>query len=244
MELTDKVALITGSTGGIGAATAQLMATAGARVIVTGRNAQRGAATVQTITERGGTARFIAADLTDLASLRRLAEQAGVVDILVNNAAIFAGAPTVAQDVASFDAALAANVRAPFFLTAALAPGMIAKGSGSIVNVSTMAASIGVAGLSAYGATKAALESLTRTWAAEFSPAGVRVNTVAPGPTRTDMMLAMMGEPNAMQVAKTTLLGRLAMPHEIAEVIFFLATDRASYLTGATIAADAGRTAI
>lgn len=114
------------------------------------------------------------------------------------------------QDPSTLDESLAANVRAPYLLTAALVPAMIAKGSGSIVKVSTMAARIGLPGLSVYSATKAALESLTRTWAAEFSPAGVRVNTVAPGPTRTDMVLANMGEENAEQFAKTTLLGRLA----------------------------------
>lgn len=244
MELSDKVALVTGSTGGIGAETARLMAAAGAEVIVSGRNAERGAATVASIKETGGRTRFIAADLTDPAALRRLAEEAGPVDILVNNAAIFPGAPTVDQDPTTLDETLAANIRAPYLLTAALVPAMIARGSGSIVNVSTMAARIGLPGLSVYSASKAALESLTRTWAAEFSPAGVRVNTVAPGPTRTDMVLATMGEENAEQFAKTTVLGRLASPREIAEVILFLASDRASYLTGATLAADAGRTAI
>ena len=243
MELTGKTALVAGSTAGIGAETARLLAAAGAEVVVSGRNAERGTATVRTITDHGGRARFVPADLTDLDSLRRLADEAGAVDVLVNNAGVFPGAPTVSQDVESFDAALAANVRAPYFLTAALAPAMVARGTGSIVNVSTMAARVGMPGLSVYSATKAALESLTRTWAAEFGPAGVRVNTVAPGPTRTDMVLAAMGEEGAQQIAKTTLLGRLATPREIAEVILFLATDRAAYLTGATIAADAGRTA-
>lgn len=244
LELTGKIALVTGATGGIGGLAAELLAVAGAEVVVSGRDAGRGAATVRAITGKGGRARFVAADLTDSGALRRLAEEAGEVDILVNNAAIFPGGPTVSQDVASFDAALAANVRAPYFLTAALAPGMVARGSGSIVNVSTMAARIGMAGLSVYSATKAALEALTRTWAAEFSPAGVRVNTVAPGPTRTDMVLATMGEEGAEQIGKSTLLGRMATPREIAEVILFLATDRASYVTGATIAADGGRTAV
>ncbi|EPD68741.1 MULTISPECIES: SDR family NAD(P)-dependent oxidoreductase [Streptomyces] len=243
MELSNKRALVTGGTGGIGSETARLLAAEGAEVIVSGRDAGRGAATVRSITDAGGRARFLAADLTDLDSLRRLAEAAGDVDVLVNNAAIFPGAPTVDQDVDTFDTALAANIRAPYFLTAALAPAMIAKGAGSIVNVSTMAARIGVPGLSLYSATKAALESLTRTWAVEFSPAGVRVNTVAPGPTRTDMVLGTVGEEGAEQFAKTTILGRLATPREIAEVILFLATERSAYLTGATIAADAGRTA-
>jgi NAD(P)-dependent dehydrogenase (short-subunit alcohol dehydrogenase family) len=244
MELTGKLALITGSTGGIGSESARLMAAAGAEVVVSGRDAERGAATVRSIVQSGGAARFVAADLTDPESLRRLAEQAGAVDILVNNAAVFPGAPTVSQDIETFDAALAANIRAPYFLTAALVPAMIAKGSGSVINVSSMAARIGMPGLSVYSATKAALESLTRTWAAEFSPAGVRVNTVAPGPTRTDAVLAAMGEEGAGQMGKSTLLGRAAAPREIAEVILFLATDRAAYITGATIAADAGRTAI
>ena len=243
MELNGKIALVTGSTAGIGAEVARLLAAAGAEVVVTGRNAERGAATVGSITAAGGRAHFVPADLSDLDSLQRLAAEAGAVDILVNNAAIFPGAPTVSQDVVSFDAALAANIRAPYFLTAALAPGMVARGSGSIVNISTMAARIGMPGLSVYSATKAALESLTRTWAAEFSAAGVRVNTVAPGPTRTDMVLASMGEEGAQQVGRTTMLGRLATPREIAEVVYFLASDRAAYLTGATIAADAGRTA-
>ncbi|MEV6513750.1 SDR family oxidoreductase [Streptomyces sp. NPDC051642] len=244
MKRSDKVALITGSTGGIGSETARLMAAAGADVVVSGRNAERGAATVRSITDADGRARFVAADLTDPTSLRRLADEAGTVDISVNNAAIFPGSPTVDQDPGTLDEALSANVRAPYLLTAALAPGMIAKGAGSIVNVSTMAARIGMPGLSVYSATKAALESLTRTWAAEFSPAGVRVNTVAPGPTRTDMVLATVGEEGAEQFTKTTALGRLAAPREIAEVILFLASDRASYLTGATVAADAGRTAV
>ncbi|GAB2724908.1 SDR family NAD(P)-dependent oxidoreductase [Kitasatospora kifunensis] len=243
-ELTGKTALVTGSTGGIGAETAKLLAAAGAEVVVSGRNAERGAATVQAITDSGGTARFIAAELTDLASLRQLADAAGEVDILVNNAGVFPGAPTVEQDVETFDAVLAANIRAPYFLTAALAPGMVARGSGSIINVSTMAASIGIPGLSVYSASKAALESLTRSWAAEFSPAGVRVNTVSPGPTRTDTILTTVGEDAAQQFADTTLLGRLAAPREIAEAILFLATDRAGYITGANLAVDAGRTAV
>ena len=135
-------------------------------------------------------------------------------------------------------------MRAPYLLTAALAPGMVARGAGVIINVSSMAARIGMPGLPVYSATKAALESLTRTWAAELSPAGVRVNTVAPGPTRTDMVLATVGEEGAAQIGATTLLGRSATPREIAEVILFLATDRAAYLTGATVAADGGRTAV
>ena len=257
MELTGKMALVTGGTGGIGSETAKLLAAAGAQVVITGRDAERGTSVVKAIAESGGSARFVAADLTDPRSLRALVQAVGAVDILVNNAALFPMGPTVSQDAAlgaaddvdsfditSFDAAFAANVRAPYQLTAALAPAMVARGSGAIVNVSSMAARIGMPGLPVYSATKAALESLTRTWAAELSPSGVRINTVAPGPTRTDMVLATMGEQGTAQAGATTLLGRPATPREIAEVIVFLATDRAAYLTGATIAADGGRTAV
>jgi len=121
---------------------------------------------------------------------------------------------------------------------------MIEKGSGSIINISTLAARVGMPGFSAYGATKAALEALSRAWAAEFGPAGVRVNTVVPGPTSTDGVLATLDEEGLRRTARTTLLGRLATPREIAEVILFLASDRARFITGATIAAGAGRPAI
>jgi NAD(P)-dependent dehydrogenase (short-subunit alcohol dehydrogenase family) len=162
----------------------------------------------------------------------------------VNNAAYLPTGLTTVQDLESFDIALATNLRAPYFLTAALVPAMIANGSGCIVNVSTMGARIGMSGVSAYSATKAALESLTRTWAAEFGPAGIRVNAVAPGPTRTEMVLAAIGAEVVAQLDAGTPLERLAAPDDIAETIGFLASDRARNVSGVTIAVDAGRTAV
>jgi NAD(P)-dependent dehydrogenase (short-subunit alcohol dehydrogenase family) len=236
------IALVTGSTSGIGAVTAALLAAEGYDVVVSGRDLGRGDAVVAKIVADGGSARFVSADLNDLDSVRHLAEAAGDVDVLINNAGVSPGAPLVSQDVASFEQSFDVNVRAPYFLTAALVPGMIARGAGSIVNVSTMAASVGMPGLSTYGATKAALESLTRTWAAELGGAGIRVNAVAPGPTATEMFTAM-GPENTGPIAASTILKRAAAPDEIARVIVFVATEAGSYLTGATIAADAGRTA-
>src|SRR5882724_12058608 len=127
-------------------------------------------------------ARFLGADLGNPAEIRRLAEQAGDIDVLVNNAGFSAWGPTADLDVAAFDGMFAANVRAPFYLVAAFAPGMAARGKGSIINISSMAGRLGLPGGAAYGATKAALVSLTQGWTAEFSPRGVRVNAVAPGP--------------------------------------------------------------
>jgi NAD(P)-dependent dehydrogenase (short-subunit alcohol dehydrogenase family) len=243
MELEGQTALITGSTAGIGAETARLFGREGAAVVVSGRDALRGEDVVQAIQDAGGEARFVQADLADLASIERLAAAAGDVDILVNNAALFPVAPHFAQTPESFDEAFAVNVRAPYFLSAALAPGMIAKGSGSIVNVTTMAAEIGMAGLSVYGATKAALNSFTRTLAAELADSGVRVNSIAPGPTRTDMV-ATMGDDAVEQLTATLPVGRLASPIEIAQSILFLASSQSSFVTGSTLAADGGRTAV
>jgi len=243
VELQDQRALVTGGTGGIGRAAALLLARAGAEVIISGRGAERGAEVVAAIEAEGGRARFLQADLNDLESVRRMADHVGDVDVLVNNAGIFPFAPTEEQDVASFEELFDVNVRAPFFLAAALLPKMAARGSGSVVNVSTAAAVKGVPGTSVYSATKAALESFTRTWAAEYGASGVRVNTVAPGPTRTDAVLRMLGD-GVEELAGRTPLARSAGPEEIAEVILFLASPRSSYVTGATLAADGGMTAV
>ena len=242
MELQNQRVLVTGSTAGIGRETALLFARRGATVVITGRDTERGAQTVAAIEAEGGRAEFIAADLKDIDAVRRLAEQVGEVDVLVNNAAVHTFAPTLEQDVESFDLTFDVNVRAPFFLTAALLPHMIARGSGVIVNISAMGASVGIADALVAGAAKAALEEFTRSWAAAFGANGIRVNTVAPGPTR-DTAAGTRGN-SLEQLGSTTPLGRTADPTEIAEAIVFLASPQASYITGATLAVDGGYTAI
>ena len=234
------VALVTGATSGIGREVARKLAVDGFSVLVHGRDAGRGAAVVAEITASGGQARFIAADLTDVAGIRRLADAAGDVDVLVNNAGFSWFGPTADLEPATFDQLFAANVRSAYYLVAAVAPQMAKRGTGSIINLGSMVGQIGLAGSAAYSATKAALTALTRSWAAEFSPQGVRVNTVAPGP-------AFTGGASPDRIAalgSTTLLARAAEPAEIAEVIAFLASPKAGYITGTVIAADGGRTAI
>src|SRR6478735_7828281 len=185
-SLEGQRALVTGATSGIGRAVALQLALDGAEVLVHGRDVARGADTVEEITSAGGKASFVAADLSDAADVQRLAREVGDIDILINNAGIALFAPTAEFEVSAFDTLFASNVRAPFFLVAAFAPGMAARGRGSIVNVGSMAGQIGLAGGAAYGATKAAIASLTRAWAAEFGGSGVRVNTVSPGPVLLD----------------------------------------------------------
>ncbi|MHA0285585.1 SDR family NAD(P)-dependent oxidoreductase [Mycobacterium sp. C3-094] len=236
MEMSGRRALVTGGTAGIGLACARSLADAGAEVIVTGRDVDRSrsAAAHPNI-------RFVSADMADLTAVSEVAG-AGDVDVLINNAAAFPGALTLEQDVASFERTLDVNIRGLYFLTAGVVDGMVQRGHGSIVNISSMVAAKGVPAASTYSATKAAVESLTRTWAVEFGRFGVRVNAVAPGPTRTEGVAAEWGEVNE-ELGRALPLGRTGRPEEIAQAVLFLASDRASFITGAILRVDGGGSA-
>jgi NAD(P)-dependent dehydrogenase (short-subunit alcohol dehydrogenase family) len=247
MTTDSSIALITGGTSGIGRAAANKLAQLGIHVLVVGRNAERGEKTVAEIRAAGGKADFISSDLRDASSAREVARRAvelgnGHVDILINNAGVFPFGPTHETTEEVFDSVFSLNVKAPYFLVAELAPLMAKRGKGAIVNVSTMVADYGAAGMSLYGSSKAAINLLTKAWVAEYGPSGVRVNAVSPGPTRTEGTDAM-GE-GLERLAAQAPAGRPATADEIAEAIVFLATDRASFIHGAKLAVDGGRTAI
>lgn len=242
MKLEAARALVTGSTSGIGEAIALRLATDGAQVVITGRDGERGDAVVAAIEAGGGRASFIAADLSTSEGARALAKAAidrlGAIDVLVNNAGSYHFAPVAAISDEQFDEMVALNLRATHVLGAELLPQMAARGHGAVINVTSVAAYAGSPGGSVYGATKAAVDLLTKAWAYEFGPAGVRVNAVSPGPTHTPGTSATAEAIDAMTAGFP--LGRAAAAQEIAAATAFLASDEASYVQGATVDVDGG----
>lgn len=248
-RLQHRTALVTGATSGIGKAIAFAMAAEGAHVIVSGRDTGRGNAVVAEITTAGGRADFVQADLGGgAAAVSTLATRTtevarGQLDILVNNAAyLVGGLETTATTEEIIDQAFAVSVKAPFLLTAALVPAMVARGQGVIINIGSINGLVGMTGAALYGSTKAAIHSLTKSWAAEFGPSGIRVNTVAPGPTLTDMIASL---PTIRErFIPVTPSRKLSTPAEVAAAVVFLATDEAANIHGATLSVDGGFTTI
>ncbi len=240
--LAGSTALVTGATSGIGREVALQLAQRGAEVVIHGRSAERGAKVVRDIQNSGGKARFVAADLNNADEVRRLATEAGQVDILINNAGIYKFGNTSETDDVTFDEHVNVNLRAPYILVQQLVPGMVARGAGAVVNVSTVAASVPAQGAGIYGATKAGLDQLTRVWANEFGKSGVRVNAVAAGPTDTPGVAVTPGLLEG--IGATTALGRPAEASEVANAVVFLSSVEASYINGAVLAATGGQRAI
>ena len=246
-RLAGKAALVTGATSNIGRAIAVAFGAEGAHVVVSGRDAGRGAAVVKEITAAGGRAGFVAADLDGSAGAsRRLAAAAtevlgGRIDVLVNNAGIYPPATTTTLDEATFDRIYQVNVKAPFFLTAAVAPAMAERGGGAVINLGSWVARLAVPVGSLYAATKGALETLTRAWSAEFGPAGVRVNAISPGVVHE----SPDGLPGpALAMMRGTPAGRPGTPDAIAAAAVYLASDEASFTHGAVLDVDGGRTGV
>lgn len=250
MDLEQRVALVTGSTSGIGAEIARRLGEAGVGVVVTGRDEDRGREVVGEITGAGGEALFIAHDLEDVDGSYRLVEETveafGKIDILVNNGGTLMAAPTPEVDAGTFDWAFRLNVRSAFFLTGMAAPRMVEQGWGRVINMSSISGQrgqLGRPGLALYGATKAALEQLTRSWAAEFGPYGVAVNCIAPGPTITPFTEKNLGlgDPETREgVGSNIPAGRVGEPSDVAAAALFLASEEAGYVQGVTLNVDGG----
>ncbi|MDH2428831.1 SDR family NAD(P)-dependent oxidoreductase [Sphaerisporangium sp. TRM90804] len=245
--LVGRTALVTGSSGGIGEAVARVLAASGAETVVSGRDPKRARAVVDTILAAGGRAHALTADLAaEPSAIRAFARDAeaalgGRVDILVNNAGVYPGSRTADVTDDEMQALWATNVRAPHVLVASLAPRMAARGYGAVVNIGSWMARVGVPYKALYPATKAAVEQLTRAWAAEYGPHGVRVNTVTPGATATRGTAKSAGR--LVEMTKATPAGVPIRPADIAFAVRFLVSDEAALVHGATLDVDGGLTA-
>lgn len=244
------VVLITGALTGIGRATAFAFAREGARLAVSGRRPEAGQALATELRAMGAEAEFIRADVREEGEVRDLVEQVvrrfGRIDAAINNAGTEGEVgPLVDQSSRNFEATFTTNVLGTLLSVKHELRAMLPQGSGSIVNLSSIAGQVGVAGASVYAASKHAVEGLTKSAALEAAAAGVRVNAVAPGPVATDMLDRFVG---GSEDAKAAFLSsmpakRAATAEEIAQTIVFLASDKARYLTGQCIAVDGGYTA-
>lgn len=239
--------LVTGASSGMGAASAVRLGRAGANVLVQGRDAERAAAVVSAVAEAGGTAEPVLVDLEDDAApalaVDLAFERFGALHGLVLNASLFDPQPLADTTRQSLERQWRTNVVAHYFLAQAAAPRM--EPGASILFVSSTTAHVGFAGCSAYAATKGAAEALARTLAVELAPAGIRVNTIAPGFVRTPMLQPHLdANPGYEQsLNDQTPSGRIGEAREIGELVAFLLSDKAAYVNGATITADGGWTA-
>ena len=249
-RLEGQTSLVTGSTSNIGRAIALAFAAEGSHVIVSGRSAERGAEVVGRIRHTGGRADFVAADLDgspqasrDLAT-EALAALGGRIDVLVNNAGIFPRTTTATTNEATFDQVYGVNVKAPYFLTAAIAPVMATAGRGVIINLGSWIARLGIPS-ALYSSTKGALETLTKAWAAEFGPSGVRVNAISPGVIRTPNPDGSdCGDHPAEIMMRGTPAGRSGTPDAVAHAAVYLASDESAFVHGTVIDVDGGRTGV
>lgn len=240
MRLENKVAIITGGAGGIGLAAVKRFLEEGAKVAIVDYDKLQGE---KIEAELGGNVAFFAVDVSKLADVKEMVEQVvdrfGKIDILINNAGITRDATLVKMSEEDFEKVIQINLNGVYYCTQAVAPHMIAKGSGKIISTSSVSGVYGNFGQTNYAATKAAIIGMTKTWAKELGRKGINVNAVAPGFTATPMV-EKMPEKVLQQMEGITSLQRLGKPEDIANAYLFLASDEASYITGHVLQVDGG----
>lgn len=244
-RLENRVAIVTGGTAGIGAATAKRFAQEGATVVVWARNPQRGADFVENMKKEGLTIDFAAVDTSDFkaveAAAKAVNDKYGKIDILINNAGITNDSSLKKMTVEQWQQVIDINLSGTFYCVKAISPYMLEKGYGRIVNASSVVALYGNFGQTNYVATKAGLIGMTKTLARELGKKGITVNAVAPGFIETDMVAKMPEEVLNGMRAKVPV-GRLGKPEDIADAYLYLSSEEASYVNGATLSVDGGMT--
>lgn len=252
MRLQDKVAIVTGSTRGVGAEIARAYAREGARVVVTGRTAERGKGVVEEIRAAGGEATFTPSDLNDEQSVRELVETAVAtyerIDVLVNNAAATETIPTGAKPVdrlstSEFELGMRVAVYGTFWASKYALPHIVAAGGGSVVNISSMTATRGFPLTPAYAASKGAVNALSRQMAADYGPHNVRVNTIIIGLVITELSAGVAGTPElAAGTVGLQFIPRLGQTADVAHLAVYLGSDESTFVTASEMVVDAGST--
>ena len=247
-RLDRQVALVTGGASGIGRAIALLFAAEGARVVIVDRQDQQGAETLALIRQAGGEAIYLHADLGAAGSaapiIAAVLQIYGQLDVVVNNAAVSSPDGVLAVDEAQWEQTLAVDLKAPFFLTQAALPAMLARRRGVFVNIASVNALLGL-GNEAYSAAKAGLINLTLNVATRHGPGGIRANAICPGTVRTPIWQATLERTPEVfdRLARWYPLGRVGEPEDIARAVLFLASEEASWISGAVLPVDGGLTA-
>ncbi len=242
-RLEGKVAIITGAARGIGLATARIFAREGARVVLADINAADGEAAAAEIRQNGGEALFIPVDVTNPTLVQKMVNQVmetyGRIDILVNNAGVLRDRTLLKMSDEEFDFVINVNLKGVYYCTRAVAPIMVVQRSGVILNASSVVALYGNFGQTNYVAAKAAVLGMTRVWARELGPKGVRVNAVAPGFIRTEMTANLPQEVVQMVIERTPLR-TWGTPEDVAYAYLYLASDEARFVNGAVLSVDGG----
>jgi NAD(P)-dependent dehydrogenase (short-subunit alcohol dehydrogenase family) len=248
MRLNNKIAIITGGGSGIGRASAELFAREGASVVVADYHGAAGTAAVEAIRAAGGNAVFSATDVSDPAQIERMVQTAldhyAGIDLLFNNAGVLLFGSILDTQPQAWNRLMAINLNGVYVCSRAVIPHMIARGGGAIVNVSSSTGAHDAhAGIAAYVASKGAVTLLTKAMAIDHAADNIRVNAVAPGPTDTPMLRDNLSADELAAFAKTFPMQRLGQPQELAQAVLYLASDDASFITGAILAVDGGQTA-